>query len=320
MPKYVITGGAGFIGSHLAETLVKQGQQVTVLDNLATGKEENLLPAQQGPGSLEFINGDIRNLEDCQKAMQGADYVLHQAARASVQRSMENPALTTEVNVNGSLNVMIAAKDAGVKRMVSASSSSIYGDRKDPLAPKREDMDPRPMSPYAASKLSVENYLQAIHRAYGLETVSLRYFNVFGARQDPNSDYAAVIPKFLFRLMAGEKPVIFGDGKQSRDFTYIDNVVQANLAACHTPGVAGQVFNVASGASHDLLDLLRLLGGLLGVEAEAEFADPRPGDVRASLADLSRIKQALGYEITVDFAGGLGILVELAKKGQYLAA
>ena len=216
MPKYVITGGAGFIGSHLAENLVKQGHQVVVLDNLATGKEENLLPAQKGPGSLEFIRGDIRDLKACQKAMEGADYVLHQAARASVQRSMENPALTTEVNVNGSLNVMIAAKDAGVKRMVSASSSSIYGDRKDPLAPKREDMDPRPMSPYAASKLSVENYLQAFHRAYGLETVSLRYFNVFGARQDPNSDYAAVIPKFLFLLMDGKKPVIFGDGRQSR--------------------------------------------------------------------------------------------------------
>jgi len=319
MAKYLITGGAGFIGSHLAETLVKAGHDVVALDNLATGKRENLRPASQGPGRLTFIEGDIRDLATCRRAAEGADYVLHQAARPSVQRSIEDPILSHDVNLNGGLNVLVAARDAGVKRLVSASSSSVYGDRKDPFAPKREDMDLRPKSPYAANKVAMEYYCRVFHQAYGLETVSLRYFNVFGPRQDPHSPYAAVIPKFIFALLDGQRPVIFGDGRQSRDFTYITNVVAANLAACSAPGAPGLAINVASGGSHDLLELLDSLQRLTGRRAEPEFRPPRSGDVLASLADLSRARAVLGYEIGVGFDQGLAILVDLAQQGRYLA-
>lgn len=319
MANFLITGGAGFIGSHLAETLVKKGERVTVIDNLATGKRENLLPASQGPGELIFLEEDIRDLDACQRAMEGVDYVLHQAARPSVQRSIENPGLTHDVNLNGGLNVLMAAKDQRVKRVVAASSSSVYGDRENPADPKHEGMDLRPMSPYAAAKVSMEYYATAFYRAYGLETVSLRYFNVFGARQDPESDYAAVIPKFLFSLMEGKQPIIFGDGKQSRDFTHISNVVNANLLACTAEKAPGRAFNVAAGASYDLLYLLEVLGGLLGVKPDPEFAPPRTGDVRYSLADLGLSRRILGYEINTSFEDGLADLVELAQKGEYLA-
>ncbi|MCA1905032.1 MAG: SDR family oxidoreductase [Desulfarculus sp.] len=319
MAKYLITGGAGFIGGHLAETLVKDGQEVVVLDNLATGKRENLIPAQNGPGQLTFIEGDIRDLATCHRAMEGVDYVLHQAARPSVQRSVEDPILSHDINLNGGLNVLVAARDAKVKRLVSASSSSVYGDRQDPFAPKREDMDLRPKSPYAANKVAMEYYCRVFHQAYGLETVSLRYFNVFGPRQDPHSPYAAVIPKFIFALLEGRRPVIFGDGRQSRDFTYVTNVVAANLAACTAPGAAGLALNVASGGSHDLLELLAILERLIGVKAEPEFRPPRPGDVMASLADLNLTRSVLGYEIGIGYEEGLAILVDLARQGKYLA-
>lgn len=319
MAKYLITGGAGFIGSHLAETLVKRGDDVVVLDNLATGKRENLNPAGNGPGKLTFIGGDIRVPTDCERAARGVDYVLHQAARPSVQRSIEDPYLSHDVNVNGGLNMLIAAQKAKVKRFVSASSSSVYGDRKDPAAPKREDMDPRPMSPYAANKVAMEHYCRVFHLAYGLETVSLRYFNVFGARQDPGSAYAAVIPKFIFALMEGRRPTIFGDGKQSRDFTHVSNVVNANLLACTTKDAPGMAVNVASGASFDLLYMLQTLGKLLGVEPDPEFGPPRVGDVRYSLADLSRTRSLLGYEVGIGFEEGMAQLVELARQGRYLA-
>ncbi len=252
--------------------------------------------------------------------MAGVDYVLHQAASASVQRSIEDPVLTNEVNVTGGLNVLDAARREGVKRVVAASSSSVYGDREDPAAPKREDMDLRPMSPYAASKVAGEYYARAFHRAYGLPTVCLRYFNVFGARQDPESPYAAVIPKFLFALMANQAPRVFGDGRQGRDFTYIKNVVAANLAACQAPEAPGRAFNVAGGASHDLLELLAILGRLLGVEPRPEFAPARTGDVRFSLADLTASREVLGYRVTVGFEQGLALLVEMARQGRYLAA
>ncbi|MCB2226316.1 MAG: SDR family oxidoreductase [Desulfarculaceae bacterium] len=319
MSTYLITGGAGFIGSHLAETLVKDGHSVRVLDNLATGHRENLEPASGGPGALEFIEGDIRDLDTCQRACDGVDYVLHQAARASVPRSIENPLATNEVNVKGSLNVLYAAKEAGAKRVVMASSSSVYGNVEPPDAPKVETLPPRPMSPYAASKVSMEHYAAAFYAVYGLETVCLRYFNIFGPRQDPNSPYAAVIPKFLFCLMEGERPPVHGNGRQSRDFTYIDNVVQANLAACTAPQAAGQAINVAAGVSHDLLDLLDILMRLTGVRLEPEFLDPRAGDVAYSLADLTKARELLGYEVTVDFRAGLGHLVKLAQEGRYLA-
>ncbi|MBI4798314.1 MAG: SDR family oxidoreductase, partial [Desulfarculus sp.] len=308
MAKYLITGGAGFIGSHLAETLVAQGQDVVVLDNLLSGKRENLIPASGGPGRLFFIEGDIRQLTTCHEAMAGVDYVLHQAARPSVQRSMEDPLQSHDVNLTGTTNLLVAAKDAGVKRFVSASSSSVYGDRDDPAAPKREDMDPRPMSPYAANKVAMEFYCQAFHRAFGLETVMLRYFNVFGPRQDPESPYAAVIPKFLFALMEGRAPQVHGDGRQSRDFTYIGNVVAANLAACTAPLAPGQAVNVASGHSHDLIELLDILGRLTGQNVRPQFGPPRAGDVRHSLADLGKAQAILGYRLGVGFEQCLAIL------------
>jgi UDP-glucose 4-epimerase len=319
MARYLITGGAGFIGSHLAEELVGRGEDVVVVDNLATGKRENLLPAQAGPGRLTFLEGDITDLETCRRAMEGVDYVLHQAARPSVQRSVENPLRSHQVNVTGGLNVLEAARQEKVRRVVVASSSSTYGDRNRAEAPKREDMDPRPMSPYAANKVAMEFYCQSFHQVYGLESLNLRYFNVFGPRQDPGSPYAAVIPKFLFALLEGRRPVVFGDGAQSRDFTYIDNVVAANLAACTAPGAQGQAVNVASGRSYSLLEMLAELGRLVGVDPEPEFAAPRPGDVRYSLADLSRARELLGYEARVGFREGLARLVQLAREGKYLA-
>ncbi|MCF8031745.1 MAG: SDR family oxidoreductase [Desulfarculaceae bacterium] len=319
MSAYLITGGAGFIGSHLAETLVKQGHRVRVLDNLSTGKEANLEPASGGPGELDFLEGDIRELDTCQRAMEGMDYVLHQAARASVPRSVADPLATNAVNVNGSLNLLYAAKEAQVKRMVLASSSSVYGNVDPPDAPKVESQPPRPMSPYAASKVSMEHYASAFYQVYGLETVCLRYFNIFGPRQDPDSPYAAVIPKFLFCLLQGERPPVHGDGRQSRDFTYIDNVVAANLAACAAPDAPGQAINVAAGVSHDLLELLDILGELTGKPREPEFQESRAADVYYSLADLSKARELLGYEPKVDFREGLGRLAALAQEGRYLA-
>ena len=318
MSRYLITGGAGFIGSHLAETLVGQGQEVVVLDNLSSGKRENLSPAQGGPGELTLLEGDIRDLETCQRAMQGVDYVLHQAARASVKRSMENPLLSHDVNVTGGMNLLWAAKEAGVKRMVCASSSSVYGDREPLDAPKREDMEPLPKSPYAANKTAMEYYCRVFYQAFGLETVCLRYFNVFGPRQDPDSDYAAVIPKFLFALLEGRKPLIHGDGRQSRDFTYVSNVVAANLAACTAPKAAGRTVNVAAGQSHDLLRLIQVLQKLTGARVEPEFGPPREGDVRYSLADLELARELLGYQPRVSFEQGLERLVDLARAGKYL--
>jgi UDP-N-acetylglucosamine/UDP-N-acetyl-alpha-D-glucosaminouronate 4-epimerase len=318
MAIYLITGGAGFIGSHLAETLVKAGQEVRVLDNLATGKRENLKPAQAGPGAFSFTEGSITDPDTCRQALEGVDYVLHQAARPSVQRSIENPLATHEVNATGTLNLLWAAKECGVKRVVMASSSSTYGDVEPPEAPKVESMPPRPLSPYAASKVMMEYYAKVFLRVYGLEVVCLRYFNVFGPRQDPNSAYAAVIPAFLFSLLEGRRPMIYGDGKQSRDFTYVSNVVQANLAACTAPKAPGEVINVAAGRSHDLLELLDILKELTGSELEPEFGPMRTGDVRYSLADLSKARDVLGFEIEVNFKEGLQRLVDLAQQGKYL--
>ncbi len=305
---YLVTGGAGFIGSHLVEELVKQGEDVRVLDNLSTGKKKNIEPFLS---KIEFVEGDIRELELVKKAMDGVDYVLHQAAVPSVPRSVKDPLTSNSANVEGTLNVLIAARDAGVKRVVYASSSSVYGDT--PVLPKHEEMKQAPRSPYAVSKLAGELYCQAFYHVYGLETVALRYFNVFGPWQDPESQYAAVVPKFITALLHSEPPMIFGDGEQSRDFTYIENVVEANLLAAKAPGVAAEVCNIACGERITINELARMLAEIIGVNIEPEHTPPRSGDVRDSLADISKAKRLLGYEGAVAVREGLEQTVEWYK-------
>jgi UDP-glucose 4-epimerase len=297
---YLVTGGAGFIGSHIVAELVHRGERVRVFDNFSTGKEENLRAVRQ---DIELINGDLRDLEAVRYAISGVDYVLHQGALPSVIRSVDDPLASDACNVVGTLNLLIAARDAGVRRVVYASSSSVYGDS--PTLPKHEDMRPAPKSPYAVSKLAGEHYCQVFTEVYGLETVCLRYFNVFGPRQDPTSQYAAVIPLFITALLRGQSPTVYGDGRQSRDFTYVSNNVQANLLAATTPGVAGQVFNIACGKSYTLLELLDALKDILDMNVIPVHAPPRPGDVRHSLADISRAQQVLGYRVGVSFEEGL---------------
>lgn len=308
---YLVTGGAGFIGSHIVERLVREGHKVRVIDNLSTGNKENIEPFLE---EIEFIEGDIRDLELVREAMEGVDYVLHQAAVPSVPRSVKDPLTTNSANVEGTLNILIAARDTGVKRVVYASSSSAYGDA--PILPKHEEMKPEPRSPYAVSKLAGELYCQAFYHVYGLETVVLRYFNVFGPRQDPESQYAAVVPKFITALLRGEPTTIFGDGEQSRDFTYIENVVEANLLAAKAPDVAGEVFNIACGERITVNELTRLLAEIAGAnpELKPEYAPRRPGDVRHSLADISKAGRLLGYEGKVSASEGLRQTVEWYRK------
>jgi nucleoside-diphosphate-sugar epimerase len=295
----LVTGGAGFIGSSLARTIVERGGEVRVLDSFLTGREENLADLPD----VEVVRGDIRDLDGLRIAMKGVERVLHQAAVPSVARSLADPVSSNEANVGGTLNVLIAARDAGVPRVVFASSSSVYGDT--PTLPKVETMLPSPLSPYAVTKLTGEHYLKVFHRLYGLETVALRYFNVFGPRQDATSDYAAVIPLFVSLMTRGLPPKIFGDGSQSRDFTYIDNVVQANLRACEAPGVGGEVFNVACGQRYTLLDLVAALNKILGTSLEPTFGPRRQGDVMHSLADIEKARRLLGYEPSTSFDEGL---------------
>lgn len=297
---FLVTGGAGFIGSHIVQALLEKGERVRVLDNFASGKRENL---EALGGDLEVIEGDLRDSVIVQRAVQKVQFVLHQGALPSVQRSIQDPATTFEVNTRGTLNLLLAAREAHVQRVVYASSSSIYGDN--PALPKQEDMLPAPKSPYAASKLAGEFLCQVFSQVYGLETVILRYFNIFGPRQDPASPYAAVIPKFINAMLKGEKPVIYGDGNQSRDFTYIANVVAANLAALDAEEVSGEVFNIACGARYRVLDLVAALNEILGKGILPTHADPRPGDVRHSQADISKARRALGYTVAVDFLEGL---------------
>jgi nucleoside-diphosphate-sugar epimerase len=300
MARYLVTGAAGFIGSNLAEALLAAGETVRGLDNFLTGKRENLA----GLEGMEFREGDIRDPEACRQACQGMDYVLHQAALGSVPRSVENPALSNDCNVTGTLNMLVAARDAGVRRFVFAASSSAYGDT--PTLPKVETMPPQPRSPYALTKYVGEVYCRLFTELYGLETVSLRYFNVFGKRQDPFSTYAAVIPRFASALLAGRSPEIYGDGEQTRDFTYIADVVQANRKACSAPGEAcGQVFNVAGGARISLNELYREIARLLGSDRAPRYGPPRPGDVRHSLADVGKAERLLGYRPTHDVRRGL---------------
>ncbi|GAB6167149.1 SDR family oxidoreductase [Thermostilla marina] len=305
MRRFLVTGGAGFIGSHIAEALVERGDAVRVLDNLSTGFRENL--AHLGD-RVEFIEGDLLDYPTVQQAVDGIDCIFHEAALASVPRSVERPLDTHAACVTGTLNLLDAARRAGVRRLVYAASSSAYGDQ--PFSSKRETDLPDPISPYGAAKLAAEYYCRAFYATYGFETVAIRYFNVFGPRQDPNSPYSAVIPLFITAILSGKRPIVFGDGHQSRDFTYVANVVHANLLAADAEGAAGKVFNAANGKSITLLELLAAINEVLGTNVEPEFAPPRPGDIRESMADITLARQVLGYEPQVDFLEGLRRSIE----------
>jgi len=311
MTRVLVTGGGGFIGSHLTEALLRKGHEVRVLDDFSTGKRENLIFENNYP-SLDIVEGDIRDLALCQKVMEGTDYVFHQAALPSVQRSVEDPLGSNAVNVGGTLNILLAARDAKVKRVMYASSSSIYGDT--PTLPKREDMSLMPLSPYALQKYAGEQYCRLFSQLYGLETVSLRYFNVFGPRQDPNSVYSAVIPRFIEALLHRRSPIVYGDGEQSRDFTYIDNVVQANVLAMSAPRLQGEGVNIACGQRISLNQLLAILKKLIQSERPVVYEEARPGDVQHSLADISKAKDSLKYAPVVDIETGLRRTVEFFRK------
>ncbi len=307
MATYLITGVAGFIGSTLAGAILAQGGRVRGFDNFSTGKRENLTDIL---GKIDLHEGDLIDLDAVHRACRGVDYVLHEAAIPSVPKSVLDPIGSNRANLDCTLNLLVAARDAKVKRVVFAASSAAYGDT--PTLPKREQMLPDPISPYAVAKLASEYYLASFFRCYGLETVSLRYFNVFGPRQDPTSPYSGVLAKFITQMLSGEQPTIFGDGSQSRDFTYVDNVVQANLLACEARGqdVAGRMFNVATGRSIDLNETFHLLKQLIGYSGDVKYEPGRAGDVKHSLADISEAKQYLGYKPTVDFETGLGRTIE----------
>ena len=309
--RFLVTGGAGFIGSNLCEALLKAGCRVRCLDDLSTGKQANVDLFLGRPG-YEFIRGDIRDFETCLSACQGVEYVLHQAAWGSVPRSIEMPLFYCANNIQGTLNMMEAARRNGVKRFVYASSSSVYGD--EPNLPKTEGREGNLLSPYALTKRCDEEWAAQYTRHYGLFTIGLRYFNVFGRRQDPDGPYAAVIPKFIKSLLKGERPVIHGDGRQSRDFTYIENVIEANLKACLAPDeAAGQVFNIAYGEREYLIDIYHALTRVVQVETEPVFGPERPGDIRHSNADISKARRLLGYAPDYDFAKGLAEAIQWYK-------
>ena len=307
--KILVTGGAGFIGSHIVEELVKRGDTVRVLDNFATGKRENLTPFA---GKIEMVEGDLRDFDTVKKAVQGMEYILHEGALPSVPRSIADPVMSNDVNVKGTLHILVAARDEKVKRVVYASSSSIYGEAKARV--KKETMPPSPLSPYATSKLAAETYCRIFYAIYGLETVVLRYFNVFGPRQDPLSQYSAAIPKFITLMMDGKQPTIFGDGKQSRDFTYVHNVVQANLSAMIAPGAAGKICNIACHRTIRLNRMIELLNEFLGTAIAPIHTAPRTGDIKFSLADISNARKYLNYSPMVSFEEGLRKTVEYFKK------
>jgi nucleoside-diphosphate-sugar epimerase len=310
MSKILVTGGAGFIGSNLTEALLERGHWVRVLDDFSTGKQQNLVFDKTYP-SLEIVEGDIRDLPTCQKAVQGMEYVFHQGALPSVQRSVEDPEGSNAVNVGGTLNVLLAARDHGVKRVIYAASSSVYGDT--PTLPKHEEMPPNPLSPYALQKHVGEHYCRLFYQLYGLETISLRYFNIFGPKQDPNSLYSAVIPKFIDALLEGRPPIIFGDGEQSRDFTYIENVVQANLLAMSAEQLHGEAVNIACGQRISLNQLLNVLKEILGSKQDPIYQEPRKGDVKHSLADIRKAKEMIHYEPKVGIETGLKKTVDFFK-------
>ena len=305
MANYLVTGGAGFIGSNIVEELVNRKQSVRVLDSFIAGKKENLEPFMNKIG---LIKGDIRSRGDLKRALKGIDYVIHQAALRSVPKSVDDPFTTNEINVFGTLNLLMESKKAGVKRVVYASSSSVYGETK--KFPQKETDYISPISPYGVSKLAAENYCITFARTFGLETVSLRYFNVFGPRQNPESKYSAVIPAFLFAMAAGKSPVVDWDGKQSRDFTYVANVVEANLRACVAKNVSGEVFNIACGTTTSVNDIVKNLNKILKIDIKAKYAPKRKGDVRRSYADISKMKRLLGIKKVIGFEEGLKLTVD----------
>jgi len=311
MDNYLVTGGAGFIGSHLCERLVKDGHTVTVLDNFSTGRIKNI--AHLEGRQLRVVEGDIRKPGDVAKAAKGQHYVLHHAALPSVARSVEDPVSANDVNVGGTLNVLMAAREAKVRRVIYASSSAAYGDT--PTLPKVESMQPQPMSPYAVGKLAGEHYCRVFTMNYGLETVALRYFNIFGPRQDPESDYAAVVPKFIVMLLAKQRPVVYGDGKQSRDFTYVENVVEANLLACRAQRAAGEFVNIACGDRVTVGGLAFMIGEITGHVLEPKLKPARAGDVRHSLADVTKAGDLIGYRPIVGLREGLERTVEWYGQG-----
>jgi nucleoside-diphosphate-sugar epimerase len=314
MPSYLVTGGAGFIGSHLAEELLRRGERVRVVDNFITGKRDNL---KHIPG-VELIEGDLADLAVAQRAVAGIEYVLHQAAIPSVPRSVQDPITSNRATIDASLNVLVAARDAGVRRVVYAGSSSAYGDT--PTLPKVETMGTAPLSPYALQKLVAEHYCQMFTRLYGLETVTIRYFNVFGPRQDPSSPYSGVISLFIRALVEGRQPTIYGDGEQTRDFTYVANVVDGVLRACTAPDAGGEVINVATGGRISLNALFDAVQRLTGTDVTPIYAAPRGGDVRDSQADIGKARRLLKYEPIVAFDQGLAQTVAWFRKSQMTAA
>jgi nucleoside-diphosphate-sugar epimerase len=300
MDCFLVTGGAGFIGSHIVKALVRRNKKVRVLDNFLTGKRENLVEVRK---RIDIIEGDIRDFEACRKAVRGISCVLHQAALPSVQRSVMDPLTTNEINITGTLNLLFAAKEAGARRFVFASSSSVYGDN--PILPKKEGFEGKPLSPYAVSKQAGEYYCQLYSGLYGMETISLRYFNVFGPRQDPNSHYSAAIPLFIKKILQRESPLVYGDGEQSRDFTYVDNIVEANILASEAAITPGETVNIACGKSISINSLLKLINQILESEVAATYVARRPGEILHSLADISKAREVLSYTPYVTQNDGL---------------
>jgi nucleoside-diphosphate-sugar epimerase len=313
--RYLVTGGAGFIGSNTVDELVRRGHSVVVLDDLSSGKEDNLAELRN---KITLIKGSITDIEVVRKAMHDAEYVLHLAARTSVPRSVKDPIETNKINIDGTLNVLVAAKELKVKRVVFAASSSAYGET--PTLPKVETMQPQPISPYGVTKFVGELYGQTFGRCYGLENVSLRYFNIFGPRQDPSSPYSGVLAKFCTAFLEDTQPIVFGDGEQTRDFTFVENAVQANLLACEAPNVSGKVFNVGVGGRVSLNDVLRELGRITGKTLEAKYDPPRDGDIRDSQGDISQAREFLGYAPQVTFEEGLARTFEWYRETQTKAA
>lgn len=308
MARFLVTGGAGFIGSHLTHALVERGDEVRVFDNFATGKRENLADIAD---RIDLVEGDMRNPDDCARACAGVEVILHEAALPSVPKSVADPVSTHQANIDGTFNVLMAAKEAGVRRVVYAASSSAYGDQ--PELPKHENMPPAPLSPYAVHKLVGEYYCKVFYDCYGLQTLALRYFNVFGPRQDPKSQYAAAIPAFVTAILRDEPPTVYGDGEQTRDFTHVDNVVHANLLAADAPETHGEVLNMACGERVSVNQIIAAINKALGKSIEPKYVEERPGDVKHSLADISRAREVIGYEPKLLFEEGLDLAIDWYK-------
>ncbi len=309
MTQYLVTGGAGFIGSHIVHRLVADGQKVRVLDNFSTGKRANLAAVIN---DVEVVEGDLRSIDDCLKACKGVEIIFHEGALPSVPKSVADPQSSHDVNINGTFNVLMAARDCGCRRVIYAASSSAYGDQLE--SPKRESMRPAPLSPYAVNKLVGEYYLRVFNECYGLETLSLRYFNVFGPRQDPKSQYAAAIPAFVTAILNDRPPTIYGDGEQTRDFTYIDNVVHGNMLAAKAPKLSGEVINLACAESVTVNHTIDLINKLLGKEVKPIYTDVRPGDIKHSLSDITLARKLIGFEPVVSFDEGLRRAIEWYKE------